>query len=243
MKFITKYKSLNFDKRNPANKISFIVIHYTAMQSLDKTLKLLCSIKSKVSSHFLISKKGEIYKLVDENLRAWHAGKSKWKNIIDINSCSIGIELENSGHHLKFEKYNNKQINSLLELISYLKSKYNILETNIIGHSDVAPLRKKDPGEKFPWKILQKKHLCYLPNIKKIKYPDKLSLKNEKKLRKYLKIIGYDTNNRTSKKNLKKIIIAFQMHFQQDFVKGYPNKYTYLLAKKYCYDYYKEFID
>ena len=103
---------------------------------------------------------------MDENYRAWHAGKSNWKKIRDLNSYSIGIELENSGHLLNFEKYSGQQISALIKLLKYLKKTYNISKLNILGHSDISPLRKIDPGQKFPWIKLEKNNLVYLPKIR-----------------------------------------------------------------------------
>ena len=127
------------------------------MRDYIDALKHLSDKKNKVSSHFLVNKKGEIFKLVDTKYRAWHAGESMWKNITDINSSSIGIEVDNSGYILDFEEYNNDQINSLIYLLKHLKIKFKIEDGNILGHSDIAPYRKIDPGEKFPWTVLDKK--------------------------------------------------------------------------------------
>ena len=237
MKFITTYRSPNYDFRVKKSKIKFIIIHYTAMCSLKETLEHLCSSKSKVSTHFLVSKKGEIYHIVNEENRAWHAGKSYWKKIKDINSYSIGIELENTGHYLSFEKYSNLQIRSLAKLLRYLKLLHHISINNILAHSDVAPMRKLDPGEKFPWHILEKKKLVYLPKIKKI-------LKNKKNIpinliefKKKLLSIGYNIKvNNKNNEIFKCVTKSFQMHYQQDFVTGYPNEETFLLAEKYCKD-------
>ena len=237
MKFITTYKSPNYNLRKKNSNIKFIIIHYTAMYSLKETLKHLCDEKSKVSSHYLISKKGSIYVLVDNNKRAWHAGYSFWKGIKDINSNSIGIELENSGHYLDFEKYNSSQINSLIKLIKYIKLKYNISKKNILGHSDVSPWRKLDPGEKFPWKILEKNKLVYLPKIKKVNIDQKNKSINLTNFKKNLKIIGYKIGINEKKDIIfKNVTKAFQMHFQQNFVTGLPNQETFLLAEKYNKD-------
>ena len=124
MKFITTYKSPNYDLRKSKSIIKYIILHYTAMRSLKETIKLLCDKKSKVSAHYLVTKRGKIYKMVDEKNRAWHAGKSCWKGTKDINSYSIGIELENSGHHINFENYTRIQIYQLISLIKHIKKKY-----------------------------------------------------------------------------------------------------------------------
>ena len=150
-------KSKNFNKtKRKSRNIRFLVIHYTGMQSMRASIKRLMSTKHKVSCHYLISRKGEIYQLVKDNHIAWHAGKSKWGKIKNLNSSSIGIELENRGHQFGYQKFSKKQINLLIKLCHKLKSKYRIKNHFILGHSDIAPLRKVDPGEKFPWKNLSK---------------------------------------------------------------------------------------
>ena len=182
----------------------------------------ICDKKNKVSSHFLIDKKGNIFSLVDEKYRAWHAGISKWNLINDINSNSIGIELDNSGHHLNFEKFTNKQIHSLIELLQYLKKKYNINSKHILGHSDIAPYRKIDPGQKFPWRKLIKLGILDKPNKilkKKINTIENEFInksKNTIKLKALYMLfsIGYDTYEAEgSAKNLVKIIKVFQMRY------------------------------
>ena len=237
MKYITTYKSPNYDHRAKKSKIIFIIIHYTAMNSLKETLKYLCNPKSKVSSHFLVSKKGYIYKLMNEKNRAWHAGASYWNKIRDLNSYSIGVELENSGHHLNFEKYNSIQIKSLVKLLKYIKFQYKIKKRNVLGHSDIASMRKIDPGEKFPWNILEKNKLVYLPKIKRINNSINIeSIKlTDYKIR--LKSMGYNIKINNKKDNIfKNIMRSFQMHYQQDFVTGYPNEKTFLLLDKFCKD-------
>ena len=152
--------SPNFSK-NPRNKrdVKLIIIHYTGMQSKIASLKRLTSPKSKVSCHYLIDRNGTIIKFMDDSKIAWHAGKSKWKSLNNLNKNSIGIELINKGHKYGFQKYTNQQLNALIKLCIFLKKKYSIKKSNILGHSDIAPLRKQDPGEKFPWKRLYKKNL------------------------------------------------------------------------------------
>ena len=126
MKFIEKYKSPSFDIRKKASSLNYIIIHYSAIKSYKEALSHLSERKNKVSSHFFINKSGEIFYLVDVINRAWHAGRSYWKGIIDINSESIGIEMDNSGHHYDFENYTPKQINSLIQLLKYISIKFNI---------------------------------------------------------------------------------------------------------------------
>ena len=147
--------SPNFNrKKRSINSIKIIVIHYTGMQSERESIIRLCNPKSKVSSHFLINQNGKVYRLVQDNQIAWHAGKSCWGNYKNLNKNSIGIELVNKGHRFGYTNYKKKQISSLIKICKSLIKKYKIKKKNVVGHSDIAPLRKKDPGEKFPWKEL-----------------------------------------------------------------------------------------
>jgi len=166
---IVNYFSPNFNsQKRPTNSIKFIIIHYTGMQSERESLIRLCSYKSKVSCHFLIGKNGKVYRLVEDNKVAWHAGKSCWGKYKNLNKNSIGIEITNKGHRFGYTSFKKKQLLSLIKICKKLINKYNIKKENIVGHSDIAPLRKIDPGEKFPWKELAKKKLEFGINLNPI---------------------------------------------------------------------------
>ena len=147
--------SPNFNKKKRLiSSIKLVIIHYTGMQSERESIKRLCSPLSKVSAHYLINQNGKIFKLVEDRHIAWHAGKSRWKKFNNLNKNSIGIELVNKGHQYGYSSFKKKQISTLLKLCKTLKKKYKIKTKNFLGHSDIAPLRKIDPGEKFPWEFL-----------------------------------------------------------------------------------------
>ena len=149
--------SPNFEiKKRKVNQIRFIIFHYTGMKKESEAIKRLTNIKSKVSSHYLIKNNGEIVVMVPDLHQAWHAGVSSWKNFKSLNKYSIGIEISNPGHDYNYKKFSKKQIQSLKKISKLLIKKYKINKKNILGHSDIAPIRKKDPGEKFPWKYLAK---------------------------------------------------------------------------------------
>ena len=156
LKTILNY-SPNFNpKKRPSKQIKFIIFHYTGMKSESDALKRLTDIQSEVSCHYLIKNNGEIVKMVPDLYIAWHAGKSSWKNYKSLNQNSIGIEITNPGHEHGYKNFTKKQITALLKLSKFLIKKYKISPKNILGHSDIAALRKKDPGEKFPWEYLYK---------------------------------------------------------------------------------------
>ena len=162
--------SPKFKTKIRSNKgIKIIVIHYTGMQSEVDALNRLTNFRSKVSCHYLINEKGKIISMVPENYTAWHAGKSKWGKLSSLNRYSIGIELVNPGHEFGYKKFKKKQISALIELTKKLIKKYSIKKKNIVGHSDIAPLRKKDPGEKFPWQFLSKKKIAIWHGLKNSK--------------------------------------------------------------------------
>ena len=235
MKF-SKFPSPNYDKTPRSNNlIKFIVIHYTGMQSERESLKRLVNPKSKVSSHYLINKKGKIYNLVNDKRVAWHAGKSSWSIFKNLNKYSIGIELVNKGHYLGYEKFEKKQILNLIKLCKKLIKKYKIEQKNIIGHSDIAPLRKIDPGEKFPWKKLymNKIGIWHEKNsnaLLKIRGKKILKKKEEKKFFINLKKIGYCFSSK-NKKFLTKTIKAFQRHFRRELINGVLDQECYEIAK------------
>ena len=161
MKLIHNFKSSNFNDRK-SNNIELIIIHYTALNSASNSLKYLCSKKNKVSSHYLISQTGKIYSLVSEKKRAWHAGHSYWRGNCDINSISIGIELDYSPQDSN-NKFSSSLNSALIFLLKKLIKKYKIKIENVLGHSDIAPYRKIDPGPKFPWHKLKDLNVYALP--------------------------------------------------------------------------------
>ncbi len=140
---------MNYSLRKKNKIVKYIVIHYTGMKNLKLAYKKLSDKNSNVSAHYLISRDGIIYNLLCPKFKAWHAGKSKWRNNTNINEYSIGIELENKGHDFGYSNFSKKQYKLLKKLIIFLKSNFNILDKDIIFHSDIAPNRKSDPGEKF----------------------------------------------------------------------------------------------
>ena len=172
------------------------------MQSKIESIKRLSSPKYKVSCHYLIDRKGQILKMIEDNKVAWHAGKSKWKKIKSLNKYSIGIEISNPGHDNKYKQFKKKQIYSLFSLITELKKKYHLKNKNILGHSDVAPDRKKDPGEKFPWKLLHKNKICLWHNLneKHCLKLRKIKLNDSKKFYKLLFKFGYKATNNSHEK-------------------------------------------
>ncbi len=205
------------------SSIKFVVLHYTGMQSERVSIKKLISNKSKVSTHYLINRKGTVVKMIDEKKIAWHAGKSKWKNITNLNNTSIGIEIVNKGHKLGYEKFTKVQILKLISLCKILIKKYKIKKQNILAHSDIAPLRKIDPGEKFPWAFLSKKGIGFWYNIqKKTKIKDPKKINFRKQFFNNLYKIGYRYFHRKRKLSSDlKIIKAFQRRYRQRKVDGF----------------------
>ena len=220
--------SPNFNsKKRKFKQIKFIVFHYTGMKKESEAISRLTNIQSQVSCHYLIKKNGEIIAMVPETYIAWHAGKSSWRNCKSLNKNSIGIEITNSGHEFKYKKFTEKQINTLLKLSRYLIKKYNINLKNILGHSDIAPERKKDPGENFPWQYLSQNKVGLWHTIKKqelIKYRKNKITKIDKGLFiNNLRKIGYQKKPlRTLSKNeyLDCITKAFQRRYRQDLING-----------------------
>ena len=144
--------SPNFDAR--ISPPSMIVLHYTGMQTGEAALSRLCDAEAKVSAHYLVEEDGRIFRLVEEERRAWHAGVSVWRGRKGVNSDSIGIEIVNPGHEWGYRGFPDVQIGAVIELIGDIRTRWTIEDRDIVGHSDVAPDRKEDPGELFPWKRL-----------------------------------------------------------------------------------------
>ena len=234
---ITQNYSPNFStpKRSKKN-IKYIIIHYTGMKKELSALNRLTDYKSKVSAHYFIKKNGKIINLVPDLYEAWHAGKSNWKNIKSLNTHSIGIEIQNSGHENSYEKFSNKQMNSVKKLLRFLTARYKINRKNILGHSDIAPNRKKDPGEKFPWKELAKLKLAYwhkLDEKKLKKYRlKKINSSDENKFFINLHKIGYtEVQPKSSIDKKKLLVMAFQRRFRQALVNGISDQECLILSK------------
>jgi len=144
-----KVSSPNWDERSLP--ISMVVLHYTGMPTAEEALERMCDPEAKVSAHYMIDEDGTVTSLVPEEKRAWHAGKSYWRGVTDVNSASIGIELVNPGHEWGYREFPEEQIDALLPLMGDIMERYDIPRANVVGHSDIAPARKDDPGELFPW--------------------------------------------------------------------------------------------
>ena len=205
------------------------------MKSESKAIKRLTDVSSKVSCHYFIKRNGLIILMVPEVYVAWHAGKSNWKNDHSLNQKSIGIEISNKGHQFGYEKFSKNQITSLIKLSKYLIKKYNIKASNILGHSDIAFERKKDPGEKFPWSYLARKKIGIWHKMKELKLKKVRSKKisNIEMITfiKYLSKIGYLTKN--LKNNQKtKLFKSFQRRFRQNLINGKIDKECLIIAQK-----------
>jgi N-acetylmuramoyl-L-alanine amidase len=234
---ITNNYSPNFNiPKRSKKKIKFIILHYTGMRNESSAIKRLCDPKANVSSHYFIKKNGNILQLVPDLYEAWHAGKSSWKKHNYLNKTSIGIEIQNSGHDYIYENFSAKQIHSLKKLLSNLVKIYKIDKENILGHSDIAPNRKKDPGEKFPWKNLSKIKLVKWHNLdeKKIRKLRliKLTYNEENKFLKNLFKIGYNLSRSSKLRSEKKLIFkAFQRRFRQSLINGKSDQECLLISK------------
>lgn len=209
--------TVNFNLRKP----NFVIIHHTAQNSCGQTLTTFTTTKSQVSAHYVICKDGTVYHMLNDYLRAWQAGVSKWGNTTDINSSSIGIELDNNG----FEGFTAPQINSLIELLGRLKRAYTIPAANFIGHGDIAPGRKVDPNWRFPWKQLADNGFGYwYADTTNVMIP--LNFDHLQALR----IIGYDMKDTTA------VIASFKRHWLQDTTVGFgdqQNKVLYMVSKQF----------
>lgn len=207
----------NFGMRKP----NFVIIHHTAQNSCEQTLTTFTLPRTQVSAHYVICKDGTVQHMLNDYLRAWHAGAGKWGNLTDINSASIGIELDNNG----FEPFSEAQINNLLQVLKALKKKYNIPTANFIGHSDIAPGRKVDPNRFFPWQQLAANGFGYWYDTTNVNPPQNFDAMQA------LRIIGYNTKDSVAAIN------SFKLHFvQQDslpVIGDADKKVIYDLYKKY----------
>lgn len=201
--------SPNFDERG--TPISMVVIHYTEMANKDAAIERLCDPEAKVSAHYVIGEDGEVVRLVPEDKRAWHAGVSYWRGLKDVNSASIGIELDHPGHLLGYRDFTEAQFEALVPLVARMVKRYDIPRANVVGHSDVAPARKIDPGELFPWDRLAEYGLC-LPRPQKLERGDPFD--NDASFYLGLERFGYDITDGY------KAVEAFQRRWRTDKIDG-----------------------
>ena len=200
--------SPNFDTR--ALPITMIVLHYTGMPSAADAVARLTDPAAKVSSHYLIAEDGQVMRLVAEKDRAWHAGKSHWREINDVNSASVGIEIVNPGHEFGYRPFLDAQIDALIPLMSDIQTRYAITRGNIVGHSDIAPARRQDPGELFPWAQLAKHRLALPRPTKNLIDPNWTDGGFILALQRF----GYDVTDQLA------AIVAFQRRFRSELIDG-----------------------
>ena len=205
---MTDCPSPNHDER--ALSVSMIVLHYTGMPDAEGAIARLTSPEAKVSAHYLVREDGEILRLVDEERRAWHAGKSYWRGVTDVNSASVGIEIVNPGHEFGYRPFPDEQIAALIPLVADIKDRHGIGRGNIVGHSDIAPARKEDPGELFPWPALAKRRLALPSPTRDLMDP----YWTDAGFLLALERFGYDVTD-----NLK-AVIAFQRRFRPEQIDG-----------------------
>ena len=227
--------SPNFSlKKRSVKEIKFIIFHYTGMKKESEAIKKLTDIQSEVSCHYLVKNNGKIITMVPGSYIAWHAGKSSWGNHKSLNKNSIGIEITNPGHEFNYKKFSKRQITSLLKLTKFLIKKYKINIKNILGHSDIAPERKKDPGEKFPWKYLSQNQVSLWHKVKKrdlLKNRKIKTTKIEKKLFfNNLFKLGY-SKNINKKSYLNCLTKAFQRRFRQELIDGKIDRECVLISQ------------
>ena len=227
--------SPNFNsKKRTSKQIKFIIFHYTGMKNESDAINKLIKVQSVVSCHYLIKNNGEIVKMVPDLYIAWHAGKSSWKNHKSLNPNSIGIEITNPGHEHGYKKFTQKQITSLLKLSKFLIKKYKISAKNILGHSDIAVLRKKDPGEKFPWEYLSKNRIGIWHTLNKQDLIKNRKLKigkiEENIFFQNLFKIGYSKDN-SKNKYLRELSKTCQRRFRQELVDGKIDQECLIISK------------
>ena len=201
--------SPNWDER--ALPLTMVVLHYTEMPSTEESLARLRDPEAKVSAHYLISEEGEVIQLVDEARRAWHAGASYWRGLRDVNSASIGIELQHPGHALGYRPFADAQFEALVPLLHRIVHAHDIPRANVVGHSDVAPARKIDPGELFPWDRLAEYKLC-LPRPEKLELGDPFP--NDGAFYLALERFGYDITEG------RRAVEAFQRRWRPERIDG-----------------------
>lgn len=201
--------SPNFNERTLP--VSMVVIHYTEMESAEAALERLCDPEAGVSAHYLISNDGEVTRLVAEDKRAWHAGQSYWRGHKDVNSASVGIELDHPGHGLGYREFSEAQFAALVPLVARIVKEHDIPRANVVGHSDVAPARKIDPGELFPWDRLAGYGLC-LPRPEKLDLGDPFD--NDGAFYLALERFGYDVTDG------RKAVEAFQRRWRPERIDG-----------------------
>jgi len=216
-------------------KIKYIVYHYTGMRSETKAVKRLTDDNTDVSCHYFIKRNGQIILMVPELYEAWHAGKSRWKKDTSLNKNSIGVEISNKGHEFGYQNYSKDQISSLIKLSKYLIKKYKIKKSNILGHSDIAFERKKDPGEKFPWRYLANKKIGIWHKVEEKKLKKTRNKKITKteilKFIRYLTKIGYFVENLNKNRKFK-LFKSFQRRFRQKLINGKIDKECLIIAEK-----------
>ena len=200
--------SPNFDERKLG--ISMIVLHYTGMPDAQSAIDRLRDPAAKVSAHYLVAEDGTILRMVAEDKRAWHAGKSRWRGIEDINSASIGIEIVNPGHEFGYPPFPEEQIDALLPLVAEIKERHGITRGNVVGHSDIAPARKQDPGELFPWNRLARLRLALPRPTRNLMDP----LWTDPGFLIALERFGYDVADKLA------AVVAFQRRYRPELLDG-----------------------
>lgn len=200
--------SPNFDERKLP--VTMIVLHYTGMKDAASAIDRLCDPEAKVSAHYLVNEDGQVIRLVHEDKRAWHAGRSHWRGVTDINSASIGIEIVNPGHEFGYRPFPEEQIEALIPLIADIKDRHLITRGNIVGHSDIAPTRKQDPGELFPWGRLARLRLALPRPTKNLMDPNW----TEAGFLLALERFGYDVSDKLA------AVVAFQRRFRPELIDG-----------------------
>jgi N-acetylmuramoyl-L-alanine amidase len=200
--------SPNFDERDQA--ISMVVLHYTGMRDAQSAIARLSDPEARVSAHYLIAEDGQVLRMVAEDKRAWHAGLSYWRGIHAVNACSVGIEIVNPGHEFGYRPFTVHQMNALLPLLAGIVARYNIAPANVVGHSDVAPARKQDPGELFDWAQLARRRLAIARPSRGLVDPHWTDGGFLLALERW----GYDVRDRLA------ATVAFQRRFRQELIDG-----------------------
>ncbi len=223
--------SPNFGERAAGKSVDMIILHYTGMESTEKAQAWLCNPQSQVSSHYLVQEDGRVVQMVPETKRAWHAGKSFWRGETDINSRSIGIEIANPGHAYDYPDFSTEQIRSVIELCRNCVAKWAIPVDRVLGHSDVAPGRKVDPGEKFPWSSLFDAGVGHWVDPSQAVGGRFLQAGDRgqpvEALQAMLSLYGYNVEvTGEFDDNLRAVVYAFQQHFRPSKVDGVADAAT-----------------